>query len=286
MKSIRDIRSRIKSIENTQKITRAMRMISAAKLAKAQQQVLEARPYADKIKLIAAHLYQDENHYDHPLLEHRKEGKVAYVLFSSERGLCGGYNINLNKAMDQVLSERSQEEIVLFPLGKKSREYFKEYPQARELVGFLYEEKPSYQDARILADALGHLVVDEGYKEVNLVYNRFVSAVTQDPIFDQILPIPVDSNLHKDVEYIFEPESKRVVQKILPKYMETETFRAMLEARASEHAARMAAMEGATQSADDIIHDLKLNLNRARQEQITNELAELVGGVEAQKKQR
>jgi F-type H+-transporting ATPase subunit gamma len=284
MMSIRDIRSRIKSIENTQKITRAMRMISAAKLAKAQQKVLEARPYADKIKLIAAHLYQDENHYDHPLLMEKQEGKVAYVLFSSERGLCGGYNINMNKAMDEVLKRRNQEDIVLFPLGKKSRDYFKEYPQARELVGINWSDKPNYRDARLLADALGNLFVEEGYKEIYLVYNRFISAMTQEPFFDQVLPIPADSNLHRDVEYIFEPESKQVVQKIIPKYMETETFRAMLEAKASEHAARMAAMEGASRSAEDIIHDLKLNLNRARQEQITNELAELVGGVEALKK--
>lgn len=284
MMSIRDIRSRIKSIENTQKITRAMRMISAAKLAKAQQKVLDARLYADKIKLIAAHLYQDENHYDHPLLMEKQEGKVAYVLFSSERGLCGGYNINMNKAMDEVLKHRNQEDIVLFPLGKKSREYFKEYPQARELVGILCSDKPNYRDARLLADALGNLFVEEGYKEIYLVYNRFISAMKQEPFFDQVLPIPADSNLHRDVEYIFEPESKQVVQKIIPKYMETETFRAMLEAKASEHAARMAAMEGASRSAEDIIHDLKLNLNRARQEQITNELAELVGGVEALKK--
>jgi F-type H+-transporting ATPase subunit gamma len=284
MKSIRDIRSRIKSIENTKKITRAMRMISAAKLGKAKQKVLDARLYADKIKLIAAHLYQDENHYDHPLLEEKQEGKVAYVLFSSERGLCGGYNINMNKAMDEMLKRRRQEDIILFPLGKKSREYFKDYLQARELVGVTCAEKPNYREARLLADVLSHLFVEEGYKEIHLVYNRFVSSMHQAPFFDQVLPIPEDSNLHRDVEYIFEPESKQVVMKIIPKYMETETFRAMLEAKASEHAARMAAMEGASRSAEDIIQVLRLNLNRARQEQITNELAEIVGGVEALKK--
>lgn len=285
MKNIREIRGRIRSIENTRKITKAMQMISAAKLAKAQQGVLEARPYADKIKLIAAHLAQDEHHYDHPLLNtHPQARKVALVVFSSDRGLCGGYNINLNKAVERRLAAPDGHDVVLFALGKKSRDHFQGHPAARELVGVTHADKPTFSDARLLADALVRLYVDENYREVHLVYNRFWSAVRQEPVFDQILPIPEDKNLRGDVEYIFEPESRRVVLKIMPKYMETECFRAMLEARASEHGARMAAMEGASRSADDIIKKLRLNLNRARQESITNELAELVSGVEALKK--
>jgi len=284
MKSIRDIRQRIKSIESTQKITRAMQMISAVKLARAQQRVMAARPYADKIKLIAAHLDQDEHHYDHPLLQKKEgPGKIAYVVFSSDRGLCAGYNINLNKAIEAVIKERSEEDLVIFPLGKKSRNYFKNHPLAREIVGAALGELPDYREARLLADGLKHLFLEEGFKEIHLVYNRFYSAIKQEPIFDQILPIPADANLNNDVEYLFEPQSKAVVMKIMPKYMEAETYRAMLEAKASEHAARMSAMEGASRNADDIIHDLRIYLNRARQEAITKELAEIVGGVEALK---
>lgn len=284
MMNARDIRQRMKSIQSTQKITKAMRMIAASKLAKAQSRASQARPYADTIKRIAAHLDQDPFHYDHPLLVKKKEGKVALVVFTSNQGLCGAYNINVQKLAESFMAERPEADLVLFPLGKKGRAYFKDHPKARELVGVDFKDDFGFSEARLLADTMVKLYVEEGYGEVQLVYNRFLSVMHQEAVMDQLLPIPADADLHAEVDYLFEPESKMVVEKIMPKYMETEVYRASLESRASEQAARVSAMEGATSSANDILRDLGIRLNRVRQEAITKELAEIVGGAEALKK--
>ncbi len=286
MADIRGIRQRIRSIGSTEKITRAMRMVAAAKLAGTQKDRAESEPYYETLGSITRHLLADEHHYEHPLLTRQGEGTHVLVIFSSNRGLCGGYNLNLFRLADHWLAERNDagEPVVLMPLGHKAREHFGNNPATRLILDVGPTDRPSYEEGRILTDTLVKLYLEEKTASVTLLYTRFHSAIRQEAALAPLFPLEADKGHLSGTDYIFEPDSRQVVERILPRYVETLVYRALLESKTSEHAARMTAMDSASRAARDMIRDLTVQLNRARQEAITMELAEIVGGVEALKR--
>jgi len=289
MASLRDIRKRINSVKGTQQITKAMKMVAAAKLRRAQGAIENARPYAQKIDAVIGALAKGmEGEDDHPLLAIREPKRVGAMVITSDRGMCGGFNTNLNKAAEKFVKDNKDiyEEIVLFTVGRKARQYLSKQGynvdvQFADVLGDL-----NYGHAKAIARE-----VIEGYQEHNLdafflIYHQFRSAVVQNIVNETLLPIrPEESEgeAFSGTEFIFEPDKEQLLSELLPKHIETQIWRALLESTASEHGARMTAMENATKNAGEMIDDLTLKMNRARQETITNELLDIVGGAEALK---
>jgi F-type H+-transporting ATPase subunit gamma len=288
MPSLKAIRRRIVSVKNTQKITKAMKAVAAARLRKAQEAIIALRPYAQKldqvIAEVAARRPPDEE--VHPLLAVRDEKRVVVVL-TSDRGLAGGFNANINRAADRFLLERKgqMEEIVLSIVGRKGREYFKRRsrPVKHEYMGVFSEV--SVERAREIATAVVHDYNEQSLDAVYLVYNEFKSAMSQRVVIEKLLPVQ-PAKLPESagqVDYKFEPSRRELLDHLLPLNVETQIYRSILESIASEFGARMTAMDNATNNAVDMIGRLTLEFNRARQAAITKELMEIVGGAEALK---
>ena len=289
MPSLKAIRRRIVSVKNTQKITKAMKAVAAARLRKAQEAIIALRPYAQKldqvIAEVAARRPTDEE--VHPLLAVRDEKRVEVVVLTSDRGLAGGFNANINRAADRFLLEHKNqmEEIVLSIVGRKGREYFKRRsrPVKHEYMGVFTEV--SVERAREISTAVVHDYNAENLDAVYLVYNEFKSAMSQRVVVETLLPVQ-PAKLPESagqVDYKFEPSRRELLDHLLPLNVETQIFRAILESIASEFGARMTAMDNATNNAIDMIGRLTLQFNRARQAAITKELMEIVGGAEALK---
>ncbi len=282
MASARDLRRRIKSIKSTQQITKAMKMVAAAKLRKAQERVIAARPFAGKIQEVLARLTSANSGVKHPLLEVREPNNICYVLITADRGLCGGYNANILRLNAGLLHNRPGSVVAI---GRKGRDFFRRrgVDIKTEFVG-LGEDIPFG-----VAKEIGQTVVDYYVKgifdEVHLVFTEFKSAMTQKPTTMKLLPIepppPVEGEKSLQIDYIYEPDPEQLLAELLPKYIETTIYRALLEAKASEHGARMTAMGSATDNAAEMIDKLTLSLNRARQAAITKEISEIVGGANA-----
>ncbi len=282
MASARDLRRRIKSIKSTQQITKAMKMVAAAKLRKAQERVIAARPFASKIQEVLSRLTSANSGVKHPLLEVREPNNICYVLITADRGLCGGYNANILRLNASLLYNRPGS---LVAVGRKGRDFFRRrgIDIKTEFIG-LGEEVPFG-----VAKEIGQTVVDYYVKgifdEVYLVYTEFKSAMTQKPTSMKLLPIEPPQTAEGEkgmvIDYIYEPNPEELLAELLPKYIETTVYRALLEAKASEHGARMTAMGSATDNAAEIIDKLTLSLNRARQAAITKEISEIVGGANA-----
>jgi len=276
---VRDIRRRIRSVRNMQQITKAMKMVSAAKLRKAQQKLSAARPYANQLQGVLERLAQAPVDTVHPLLVKRPVQKVVYVLITSDRGLCGGYNANLIRKTDGLIAETPQE-VKLVAVGRRGRDYFR-----RGKIEFLAEfvalgDEPSYNQAKEIAQEVVRLYEQGEADEVYLMYTEFVSAITQRPTQVKLLPIEKPEG-KQGKQYIFEPSPDEILASLLPKYVETQIFRSILEGKASEQGARMTAMSSATDNAKDMIDRLSLAMNRARQAAITKEISEIVGGAAA-----
>ncbi|MHB1005226.1 MAG: ATP synthase F1 subunit gamma [Chloroflexota bacterium] len=284
MPSLRQIRQRIRSVKGTAQMTRAMELVSASKMRRAQSAVLAARPYADKIQEVIAHLAGQSSQAGegalHPLLSRRPSvGRVGVILITSDRGLAGGLNANiLRTATNHLLAQEAP--AVVTVMGRKGRDWVLRYGRQMraEFVGL--NDRPSYMEIAPVARG----VVDDycsGYVDrVDLIYTRFVSTLNQRPIVQTLLPItPTENEAAQTVDYIYEPSAAGVLAELLPRYVEVEIYRALLEAVASEHSARMVAMRSATDNANDIIRDLSLVYNQARQAAITSELIDIVGGV-------
>ena len=282
----REIKTKIKSVQNTRKVTRALEMVSASKIRKAQERMKASRPYARAMKQVIGHLAQANSEYQHPFLVERAEIKrVGYIIVSSDRGLAGGLNNNLfRKTLGEVRQWQDKgAEVDVVTIGQKSSSFFRrikvnmlasvthlgDKPQLEQLVGVV----------KVMLDAYESGKVDRVY----LVYNDFVNTMTQRAAFDQLLPLPAaDTQItHHDWDYIYEPDAATVLEHVLTRYVESLVYQAVLENVASEHAARMVAMKSASDNATKLIGDLQLVYNKARQAAITQEISEIVGGAAA-----
>lgn len=282
MAGMRDIKRRIRSVQNTQQITKAMKMVAAAKLRKAQARVVAARPYTDKLQEVLLRLVGTIEDFQHPLLESRPVQKVGYVVLAADRGLCGGYNANILRLAHRTLAEHDNAAVVA--VGRKARDYFRRrhFELVRDYVDL--GDEPNYIQARELARQITGMYQEGVFDEVHLIYTEFISAIRQKQSIIKLLPIvKPDGEPAPDHQtaYIYEPSPQEVLNTLLPRYVETIVYRALLEAKASEHGARMTAMGAATDNAAELIRKLTLSFNRARQAAITKEISEIVGGAAA-----
>ncbi len=285
MASLKSIKKRIVSVKNTRQITKAMKMVSAAKLRRAQENVVAARPYAKKLGEVLQTLSSSLEGDLHPLLEKRDAKKLLLIVLTSDRGLCGGFNSNLCKAADRYLKEKSgvYEQISVMTVGRKGYEFLKSrYTVYKNFSNVL--AKPNYQTAAMLAQEVIDGFLAGEYDQVELLYNSFRTVMTQDITFQQMLPVEPEvkgSAEETPVEFIYEPSVGELLAEILPKNIEVQIFKAMLETVAGEHGARMTAMDSASKNANEMIGKLTLMYNRARQAAITTELMEIISGSES-----
>ncbi len=290
MATLREIRGRINSIRSTEKITRAMKMVAAVKFRKAQENVVSARPYAKKIAEILKSLIPTVSNLENELLKEREVKRVCLVVVTSDRGFAGPFNTNLIKEAENLINGKYAEyynshNLTLFTLGKKSFDYFskRNYDVFARYVGIF--DRLEFSSARkVVTDILGGYL-DGKFDKVSVIYNEFKSAAQSKIVEEQFLPIlsidDTEGNSENVSDFIFEPAAKEIIDYLLPKHLNTQIWRIMLESYASEQAARMMAMESATSNANDLIKSLNLIYNKARQAAITKELLEVVSGAEA-----
>ena len=281
----KEIRNQIKSIKNTQKITRAMEMVAASKMRKAQESMSLGKPYATNIRNVVSHLANANPEYKHVYMKERPVKKVGFVVISSDRGLCGGLNINVFKAMVGEMRNWHEQsaEAEICTIGAKAASFFNSF--GGKVVASVRNigEKPTVADVigavKVMLDAYMNGDIDRLY----LVGNEFVNTMTQKPTIEQLLPLkPADASEYKHHwDYIYEPAPKELLDGLLTRYIESQVYQAVVENNACEQAARMVAMKSATDNAGDIIDDLQLVYNKARQASITQELSEIVGGAAA-----
>jgi F-type H+-transporting ATPase subunit gamma len=289
MPSLKAVRLRIASVKSTQKITSAMKMVAAAKLRRSQDAIVAARPYAKAMGNITAEVAARANAEAHPLLQRRPARRVAVVVMTSDRGLCGGFNTNLCRAAQRLSEEKSRagavDEVRFEVVGRKGRDYFRRRRLniTRELPGAAGDT--ALARAKELAAALTEEFLNGTVDAVYLAYNQFKSVMSQRPVIEPLLPVEpaAASDDAATSEFLYEPGQGEILDYILPMYLETQLHRALLESVASEFGARMTAMENATKNASEMIDRLTLQYNRARQASITKELMEIVGGAEALK---
>jgi len=282
----REVVTKIRSVENTKKVTSALEMVSASKIRKSQDLMKESRPYARMMHRVIGHLGKANPEYRHPFtVKHPDVKKVGYIVISSDRGLCGGLNNNLFKKMLPAMAEWQNKgvDICLVALGKKAIGYFKnvnvemmaaasdfgETPQIENLIGAIKTMLEDYRDGKV--------------DRVYLVHNEFVNTMVQKPVVAQLLPLPpTDDTEVRDIwDYIYEPDAETLLNSVMTRYIEVLVYQGVLENLASEHAARMIAMKSATDNASDLIDELNLVYNKARQAAITQEISEIVGGAAA-----
>ncbi len=286
MPGAREIRSKIRSVQNTRKVTRALEMVSASKIRRAQDLMKASRPYARMMRQVIGHIARANSEYRHPFLSEREAvRRVGYVVISTDRGLCGGLNSNLFRRLLGEIREWQRQEVgvELVAIGQKAASFFRrlkvemtgsvthlgEKPQIAKLIGVL----------KVMLDAFAEGRIDR----VFLAYNDFVNTMTQRPTIAQLLPLPPSEDIQTahDWDYIYEPDPQTVLDQVLTRYIESLVYQGVLENLASEHAARMVAMKAASDNATKLIGELQLVYNKARQAAITREIAEIVGGAAA-----
>ncbi|MFT3840869.1 MAG: ATP synthase F1 subunit gamma [Myxococcaceae bacterium] len=289
MASLRDIRKRIKSVKSTRQITKAMKMVSAAKLRKAQDGIISARPYASTLDKMIAEVSARiaGSSVSHPLLTPRPVKKVEILLVTSDRGLAGGFNGNVTKRVNRFVrdNEGKLEKVFLTTIGRKGGDFFRGrgLPARKDWPGMI--QKPTYAAASEIASELAARFLSGEVDQVWLCYNEFISTISQKVVFTQLLPFDASQATQggSKTDYLYEPGPQGVLDSLVPQALNIKVFRAMLESVASEHAARMTAMENATKNAGEMIGKLTLYYNRTRQALITKELMEIVSGAEALK---
>ena len=285
MPSLSDIKRRIRSVKNTQQITKAMKLVSASKLRKAQEAILKARPYALKTRRVLSSLAGRCDAGQHPFLNVREERKVLLFLITSDKGLCGGFNSSLIKQTMETIREKEGRQVELIIAGKKGSDIFQSRPYKvlQKYIG--WTRSFSYNQANQIADKLGALFIEGAVDKIYIIYNEFKSVLQQKVVAEQLLPIVPEEAPEREllVDYIYEPDSDTILETLLKMYLEVEIYRAFLESSASEHGARMTAMDNATRNAKEMIGQLTLFYNKARQAYITKELIEIVSGAEALK---
>lgn len=283
MANLQDIRRRIKGVKNIQQITKAMKMVAAARLRRAQENALANKPYAEKMQQVIADVAKSAGEISHPLLQVRTVEKKVYLVLASDKGLAGAYASNVFKELLTQMKSKSEADIV--PVGRKACEYFgnRGYSIVSKYAGF--SERPTYEDAQTIAvDLIKRFIAGE-CDEINIVYTKFISPINVVPATVKLLPFTnLDKGQESDAsEYIYEPSAGEVLSHLLPQYLVTMLYAALLQASASELGARMTAMSNATDNAQELIQKLVLNYNKVRQAGITREISEIVSGAEALK---
>jgi F-type H+-transporting ATPase subunit gamma len=293
MPNLLDIRRRLKSVKNTQQITKAMKMVSAANLRRAQDRVVSARPFANKmIEVLGDLAARTEENFHHPLLDARNDQRYLIVLVTADKGLCGAFNTNLIKAAQAFIREHQEKQIEILAVGKKGRDFFRRrnFTIAGEYVRLTGKGRIEFSEALEVAhDVIKRFTEDKEIDKVFIIYNEFKSVLQQRVVIEQLLPISRSSTKADErglqpvnlVDYIYEQPPEQIFSRLLPRFVETQIFRALLESVASEHGARMTAMDSATKNASELIDSLTLNMNRVRQAAITKEIIEVVSGAAA-----
>ncbi len=291
MASLLDMRRRIKSVKNTQQITKAMKMVAAAKLKRAQDRVTASRPFAAKMSGVLGDLSAKVGgEVSHPLLDERGDEKYLIVLVSADKGLAGAFNANIIKMAQAFMKENAAKETEMIPVGRKGRDFFKrrDVKFAEEYVGLTGSGQVVHADAVAIAQkVIGIFTEDTTIDKVFIVFTEFKTVLTQKPMIEQLLPIPrtvgdeTAESTGAQAEYIYEQPAAEIFSKLLPKQVETQIYRGMLESVASEQGSRMTAMDSASKNAGELIDTLTLNMNRIRQAAITKEIIEVVSGAAA-----
>lgn len=285
MASLRDIQSRINSTKKTSQITKAMQMVSASKLNRAEMSAKAFVPYMEKIQEVVASIATGSTDVEHPMLISRPIKKTGYIVITSDSGLAGPYNSNILRKLRQTIEERhqSKDEFTIIPIGKKGRDFFAKLgmPIAKEITGL--PDQPSFAEIKEIASYAVNLFANEEIDELYIYYNHFVSAITHVVTEKKVLPLTdlAKDNVKTNSMYEYEPNEEEILKTLLPQYAESIVYGALLDAKASEHASRMNAMRSATDNAEELIAELTLSFNRARQAAITQEITEIVSGAAA-----
>ncbi|KJS85468.1 MAG: ATP F0F1 synthase subunit gamma [Peptococcaceae bacterium BICA1-8] len=283
MASVSDIKRRIRSVKNTQQITKAMEMVAAAKLRRTQGAVVSARPYSNKLEEVLSRLVASSPDLKDALLEVREPKKIGFIIVAANKGLSGGYNANIIRSAIVSMAHHRDQEIGILAVGKKARDFFRKrnYKVEAEFIGI--SDIPKLSEAKELAEAVKTFYTQGIYDEVYIVYTQFITAMQHKPKTKKLLPIETpQEESGGELDYIFDPSPQTVLNQLLPLYLINQVFSALTEAKASEHGATMTAMGSATDNAGDMIDQLTLKYNMARQAAITREISEIVGGANAQ----
>ena len=286
MASLKEVKNRIVSVISTQQITKAMKMVAAAKLRKAQDKIIQMRPYAQKLNSILQNVASGNlNVDDNDFVQVREERSVLLIVITSDRGLCGAFNSNVSKAALRrmnYLEEQNGSTVTILPLGKKANDFFTKR-KAKKVVDFLsIFSELNFESARKVADFVMNDFRKKEFDRVEIIYNQFKNVATQILTTEQMLPIQqVGGEGGRTLDYIFEPSKEYIVRELIPTSLKIQLYRALLESNAAEHGARMTAMDKATENAGDLLDNLRLDYNRTRQAAITKELSEIVAGADA-----
>ncbi|WP_186576606.1 F0F1 ATP synthase subunit gamma [Aquibacillus kalidii] len=288
MASLRDIQTRITSTKKTKQITKAMQMVSASKLNRAEQNAKSFVPYSEKIQEVVAGIAGSGQDATHPMLESREVKKTAYFVITSDRGLAGAYNSSILRTVYRTIQERhhSKDEYTVIAVGRVGRDFFKkrDIPISNEVIGL--SDQPNFADISDLTSQTVQMYIDGEIDELYVYFSHYVSAISQEVTSKKLLPLTNISNGAESKSngsmYEFEPNQQEILNVLLPQYAESLIYGSLLDSKASEHASRMTAMQSATDNANDLISDLSLQYNRARQAAITQEITEIVSGAAAQ----
>jgi F-type H+-transporting ATPase subunit gamma len=283
MANLKDIRDRIKSVKSIQKVTRAMKMVAAAKMRRAQERMEMARPYSHRMAEVIQHLLPDVDRDLLPLLEVREVNRIGYVVVSSDRGLAGSFNSNILRKAQREIDELGRDRVDIFCIGKKARDYFtyRHYTIKESHVEF-WNDLSFAHAIKIGNGIISHFLSGE-VDEIRVIYNEFVTVATQEVLTERLLPLVYEAESTTITDRLYEPSKQEIVRSIVPRHLNVQVWKYLLESYASEQAARMLAMENATSNADDMIRNLTLEFNKARQAAITKEMLEIVSGAEALK---
>lgn len=292
MANLRDIRNRIESIKNTQQITRAMKMVAAAKLRKAQDRIIETRPYASKMKEVVARMVENASEENVLLREPESTDNVLFIIIGSDRGLCGAFNNNLFKVVENEIEEHysdylENDRLSLITVGRQATKHFgkRDYNIQEKYPGFF--DEVVFQNATEMMKKVIGLFESGKFDKVQLAFNEFKSVISQNRIIESVLPINPDDlvseeeEVRQETEYIYEPNADKILDKLLPLHLNLQLWKAILESNAAEQGARMTAMDNATENAQEMKEDLQLEYNRARQSAITTEISEIISGAQA-----
>ena len=283
MANLKDIRDRIKSVKSIQKVTKAMKMVAAAKMRRAQENMEKARPYNHRLVEIIQHLLPSVERSMLPLLEVREVKRIAYVVVTSDRGLAGSFNSSILRKAHNDIDEFGKQNVDIFCIGKKAKDYFKSRKyNIIESYSDFWSDLNFNQSMKIGSTIVNHFL-DLSVDEIRVTYNEFVNVATQATITEKLLPIELNDDELSDTDFLYEPSKDRIVKSLIPRYLNAQVWKYLLESYASEQAARMVAMENATTNSEDMIKNLTLEFNKARQAAITTEMLEIVSGAEALK---
>ena len=283
MANLKDIRDRIKSVKSIQKVTKAMKMVAAAKMRRAQENMEKARPYNHRLVEIIQHLLPSVERSMLPLLEVREVKRIAYVVVTSDRGLAGSFNSSILRKAHNDIDEFGKQNVDIFCIGKKAKDYFKsrKYNIIASYSDF-WNDLNFNQSMKIGSTIINHFL-DLSVDEIRVTYNEFVNVATQATVSEKLLPIELNDDELSHTDFLYEPSKDRIVKSLIPRYLNAQVWKYLLESYASEQAARMVAMENATTNSEDMIKNLTLEFNKVRQAAITTEMLEIVSGAEALK---